>query len=244
MNSLILYLLIQPVITATAVILSNSFLPFLKKKSENLATKQDIGKITEQVESVKRTFTDQNEKLKAKLSVIGAIQTGIASEERNAIVDYTVTFHQWFSKLTETTFGGIDRTKNEQLEIHLKSISDKYNSLLICEAKLELFIENKEIIKRANEIKLKIGATLNEAMYNFVLYFMSYNNQVSKKYQSQSYSKELESLKNELFDRERNVIDYIWKEITEIKPEITHFHKICREHIYKLMNEYEAKMSD
>ena len=39
------------------------------EKGKNLATKEDIGEITKEIESVKNTFTIETEKLKAKLTL-------------------------------------------------------------------------------------------------------------------------------------------------------------------------------
>ena len=56
------------------------------EKGKNLATKEDIGDITNEIKSVENKFINETEKLKCSLSILANIQTDIASMERNSII--------------------------------------------------------------------------------------------------------------------------------------------------------------
>ena len=64
------------------------FKSYLKEKGKNLATVEDIGKITKIVESVKQDNNTQLELIKTELALVSKTQLVIYDDERKAIIEF------------------------------------------------------------------------------------------------------------------------------------------------------------
>lgn len=87
MEDLVLILNIVVVISISiGGLLVRNYLPkYLSEKAKNLATKEDIGQITDQVESIKRQHAVELEKVKTELDVKGALRQSFQSKSLDAL---------------------------------------------------------------------------------------------------------------------------------------------------------------
>lgn len=95
---------------------------YIAKKSENQATKEDIGAITTEIEQVKAAFTNETEKLKSNLQLITNIQLGINSEERNSIINFGLKLNSLIHILTDISLDNCNTESNEELTDYKKRI--------------------------------------------------------------------------------------------------------------------------
>ena len=82
---------------------------FFKKKFENLADKDDVGALAREVESVKKEFNEDLEKLKTNLDVIKSNRINLINEKRKSIYEFWVSLTSYMNKLDY--FLGVE-TKN------------------------------------------------------------------------------------------------------------------------------------
>jgi hypothetical protein len=65
------------------------YLPsYFKQKGENLATREDIGKITHEVEKVRTLYVSETEKLKAQLTVLTGQQSRLKEKQNEALLTF------------------------------------------------------------------------------------------------------------------------------------------------------------
>ncbi|WP_052131326.1 hypothetical protein [Vibrio caribbeanicus] len=87
MEDLVLILNIAVVVSISigGFLIRNYFPKYLSEKAKNLATKEDIGQITDQVESIKRQHAVELEKIKTELDVKGALRQSFQSKSLDAL---------------------------------------------------------------------------------------------------------------------------------------------------------------
>lgn len=70
-------------------VLAKVYLPsYLKKKGENLATKEDIGQITREIEKARSQYTSELERLKADLKLVIEQRTRLQEKSHEALVEF------------------------------------------------------------------------------------------------------------------------------------------------------------
>lgn len=121
---------------------------FFKEKGKNLATKDDIGKITNEIKSVESAFTNKTEILKSQLSLLTNVKSEIYSTERDAIINANEKLYQWLSHIMRFPALG----DNDDIDRYIKKMDDLYHEEQACEALLELFIDDKVIIDNIHNI--------------------------------------------------------------------------------------------
>jgi hypothetical protein len=138
---------------------------FLGEKFKNMATLQDIGNITREVESVKQTFTNQTEELKHSLTILTNKENVLFAEEKESLLAYLSAWNIWNSQLEKMVSSFLSKEDEEHKEWFdliekFKEENDKANDKIqICVSKLELFMTDKSIIS--------IVYNLNTETYQF-----------------------------------------------------------------------------
>lgn len=122
---------------------------YFKEKGKNLATKYDIGEITNEIKNVESKFTNQTEILKSQLSLLNNVKSEIYSTEKNAIINANEKLYQWLS-LVIMRLPTLD--DNDDIDRYIKKMDDLYQEEQASEALLELFIDDKSIIDSLHEI--------------------------------------------------------------------------------------------
>jgi len=111
---------------------------YIKKKAENLATQEDIGKITKEIEEVKNKYI-----------LITHKQQALFEEKRNILFSYFDSYFVWYKKL-RYVIGLIAlhhdeelnlSTLGEELTSYCNSAMIYYNRILLHEKNDEVFIK-------------------------------------------------------------------------------------------------------
>lgn len=114
--------------------LSNFIIAYVKEKGRNIATQEDIGKITSTVESIK---TDLQIALKNKLDLI--------DDQRQTLLDYYIGYHHFVEdSLNIRTEYMDDPLKCREMR---SKISEGEIQLRLFEAKIELFAYDEKLIQ-------------------------------------------------------------------------------------------------
>lgn len=85
-------------------ILKNYWPKYFETKATNQATKEDIGEITKIVEKIKSNLLQQNEFLKAELSLTNQHKLDIKSAEREAMFEFNKRKSVWIYSLVRFSF--------------------------------------------------------------------------------------------------------------------------------------------
>lgn len=149
--------------TALFFLLKNSIPGYFSKKGENLATKQDIGAITKEVEGAKDEFTKGIERLKTELQFANSVKLSIKNETRTALVDCYEKLSFWTKLVADNRFSNYDETNVNEIIIYMRSFDDAYFKVLIAEAKMELYVGYGEYTLKWAELK-KAGIELQMFM--------------------------------------------------------------------------------
>lgn len=131
------------------------FKSYFQEKGKNLATLEDIGTITQNVESIKTEFIRETERLKLDIQYTNQIKYTIKTEEMKSLFDFYEKYYLWLNVLLDFYFGNFDENNKEQLKNSETIINDSYFKFLLSEAKAELLIDNEGLFKHCKEMKLK-----------------------------------------------------------------------------------------
>lgn len=128
------------------------FKSYFKQKGKNLATQEDIGKITNTVESIKAEFIHQAERLKVELQLQNQLRFSIKSEERGSLINCYDSYFLWYNQIlrinpTKFNIDNIGNIKEELFNIEQSQL-DFRNAL----SKLELYIGDKTLINSFQEL--------------------------------------------------------------------------------------------
>ena len=156
MNSIWLNPLVSLVCSALLFFLLKNAVPsYFSKKGGNLATKQDIGDITKEVEKAKDEFTKGLEQLKVELQYSNSLRIAIRNESRAAIVNCYEACSLWINSLADTRFGDINEQNEGDSDNILSLFNSLYLSLLATESKMELYIGIGDYTEKLSDIKSK-----------------------------------------------------------------------------------------
>lgn len=137
--------------------LLKSVLPaYFSEKGKNLATKEDIGKITEEVEKIKDAFTTKADQFRTDLQYFNHVRFSMKSEERNAIISVNEKYQLLLNKLTNINYVSFINTGVDGVIKLEQSLEDAYNEFIVSGAKMGLYIIDKDFIEVFNELKINI----------------------------------------------------------------------------------------
>jgi len=152
------WIAILPILTMIGGLAYWGMQNYIGEKLKNIATHEDIGKITNEVEDIKQTFTIQNENLKQQLSVLTNKENVLFAEEKEALLAYLSAWNIWNSQLEKMVDRFIMIEEEEEndwftLLDKFEEENDKTNDKIqICVSKLELFITDEFIIKTVHDL--------------------------------------------------------------------------------------------
>lgn len=128
------------------------FKSYLTEKGRSAAMKEDLDDITRKVESIKNEFTREQEILKKDLQRILTNEVSYRAEERNALIQFHGTISEWLFSILEVTYGNYSRTNIDSLLIVRNSISKYYAKAGIAQSKVELLVEDKNLIDLSRKL--------------------------------------------------------------------------------------------
>lgn len=206
---------------------------YFNKKAEYKVMKDQIGGITVEIENAKHTFTEQTENLKKTLSVLTNKENVLFSEEKEALVAYLGAWNVWYSNIKSITRESTSKEYKDiydvikGIEILMTKKSDNADNIETCVSKLELFLNNEEILKSINILNETTESfqTLNdEYIQSFIWHNHNQNNYLNQLLENKSQAdndgilssmeqlrKKLESLQNNYHTQMVNIRNEMFK---------------------------------
>lgn len=210
---------------------------YFTEKGKNLATSKDIEEITSKVEAIKIEFIKETEQLKANLNLITNFQSGLLSEEKNAIIEVNERYFSWLNMLTHTTLN-VDTYENEELEKFSRHLRTLYNAYLNSEAKFLLFVDNDTLIEAESDLKIKTLQQVERIIPSLIQSLKFNNDQLFSAKNDPKKIAIFEDKRIELIEEADNKIVNNYGEILKLSSE---FQQLCRDHIYDLITNSKAK---
>ncbi|MGN6647553.1 MAG: hypothetical protein ACTHJT_13615 [Cytophaga sp.] len=135
---------------------------YIVEKVKNIATHEDIGKITNQIESAKQ-----------QLSILTNKHNVLFNEEKEALVAYMSSWNVWYGSIRVVL---TDYNENNYTSItELKPTFKKdYDKMQIAMSKVELFVDNEELIT--------LIRALNKETYKLHKINLEYTNKIYVQY--------------------------------------------------------------
>jgi len=144
--------LVIQILLLIAVVYLAFFKSYLTEKGKSAALKEDLQGLTREVESVKNEFTREQEILKTDLQRILNNEISYRNEERSALINYHGIINEWLYSILEVGFGNYNKSNVDQLiEVRQRNAS-YYSKAGIAKAKIELLVEEKELVHAAREL--------------------------------------------------------------------------------------------
>jgi hypothetical protein len=131
------------------------FKSYFKQKGKNLATMEDIEKITTKVEAIKTEFIKETEKLKIDLQYGNQIKFSLKTEELKSLFNCYEKYFLWINILLDAHFSNLPHDFDSALRDMVIKIDNAYFNFQISEAKLDLMIENDKLTENLQKMKLE-----------------------------------------------------------------------------------------
>lgn len=127
------------------------FKSYLTEKGKSAAMKEDISDLTLEVEKIKSDFNKEQEILKTDLQRILSNELSYQEEERNAILAFHSIISEWIYSILEIGYGDYNKTNIDDLIAVRKNIAGYYAKAGIAKSRIELLIEDAELVKYTRE---------------------------------------------------------------------------------------------
>ena len=157
-NSQFWAVIVVQILGFTAICFKLYFKSYSTEKGKNLATKEDIGEITQIVESIKTSLTIKTEELKSDLSYKNEHLIHLRAAERSAIINYYKATWALVLNFTRTDLIKYDVDNFSDLNKIKDEISNLKYSRDLSESELMFFYYEPEL----TSILGKLNLTLSE----------------------------------------------------------------------------------
>ena len=139
------------------------FKSYFKEKGKNIDTKEDISKITNEIEKVKKRYNEENELLKTNLNFLLSYKQEENKEIKKAILEFYDAYNNWTFNYLELPFEKIhDNNYSLFLERNL-FLDENFRKINIYRERLRLFVDDikllnltEELIKMTRNFSLKL----------------------------------------------------------------------------------------
>ena len=135
---------------------------YFGKKGENQAIKEDIGEITEIVESIKNDLASQNDLIKAQLSHKSKHELELKNEERQAYFELNRRMSAWLYSIVRFNFSAYSLANFEELKLKYNEFNEFQYEYDLADGHLGLFIQDTDFHKE----KLALESSILELEYN------------------------------------------------------------------------------
>jgi hypothetical protein len=137
-------------------LLGGYLLFYSQQKGKNQADKQDLQKLTEIVEEVKRKNNEELELLKSSLSLLSNRQLQIFSEEKDAIVNFFSELNEWIWDSLSIPFNEYNQTNYSDLSTRIIKMRDSYNKVNVTFSKVQLLVSDRNLTKVGHETIMEV----------------------------------------------------------------------------------------
>lgn len=136
-------------------LLSAYLLFYAQQKGKNQADKEDLRKLTEVVEEVKRKNNEEIELLKANLSLLTDREKQIFGEEKEAIVIFFAQLNTWIWDSLNIYIYEYNHANYQDISTRLIAMRDAYNKTNVTFSKVRLIVKDEDLIKAGHEAIMK-----------------------------------------------------------------------------------------
>lgn len=133
------------------VLLSGYLIFYVHQKGKNQADKEDLKKLTEIVEDVKKKNTEEIEVIKANLSLLTDKGKQIFSEEKDSIVVFFAQLNTWIWDSLNINIEDYSWVNVEDIEKRLVEMQNAYNKTNVAYSKVMLIVSDVELVKTGQE---------------------------------------------------------------------------------------------
>lgn len=213
--NLVLFLLVQFVFS------------YFKEKGKNLATKEDVAKITQEIEAVKQVFINESIKLKADLDLLTNFKFSFVGEEKKALLKFNKHYSIWFTTISIEPVKAAYNYDNAGINELVKRIDLSFNKFTTAQFKLQFLIEDPEIKELSVRLVIEGMETFVAATHQFLEGIQQFNTS-------------LESAKEESTEKSKMFQEFDSKvkiEMPRIKRILDEYHKRCREYLKEKMKQ-------
>lgn len=214
------------------------FKSYFQEKGKNIATQEDIGKITKAVEDVKKQFTIETEILRNNLNLFSGSFQSIKNLERTALIEMNLKYSQWLQSLKNFSLAYYSYDFYEPLLQKHLYFSEKQTEFDIAEDNLHLYVHDPELMSLKKEITTatyKLHLSVISNILSFVLNCQNYNRILENRDNRDT----LEENKK-YHEQQQPVIDKSIQEMVscyqEILPHQIKFTKALNQRIYSLIS--------
>lgn len=132
-------------------LLSAYLIYYAQQKGKNQADKEDLKKLTEIVEDVKKKNNEEIELLKANLSLLTDREKQIFGEEKEAIIIFFAQLNTWIWDSLNIYIYEYNHSNYQEISTRLIAIRDSYNRTNVTFSKVRLIVNDEELIKAGHE---------------------------------------------------------------------------------------------
>ncbi|MBW8325136.1 MAG: hypothetical protein K0M50_10270 [Prolixibacteraceae bacterium] len=128
---------------------------YAQQKGKNQADKEDLRKLTEIVEDVKRKNNEEIELLRANLSLLTDREKQIFNEEKQAIVIFFAQLNTWIWDSLNIYIYEYNHSNYQEISSRLIVMRDAYNQTNVAFSKVRLIVTDEEVIKAGHDAIIK-----------------------------------------------------------------------------------------
>lgn len=198
---------------------------YLREKGKNYATKSDIGKITETVESIKSNYNKEQETLKAQLNLLVSAHNSFHSDIKRAIYEFWDSMLLLLS-LCDTFRPEVDEERVAELDHFQREIEKVSNELQLRQGRLYLLIEDQTLL----ELSDRLFGDVSKYEGRFGLFLMKAKPWLEKM---------AEMHKQPVWDK--NLYDSYWKEFNDLDSQLDKENEELIDQIDKNMELYKLR---
>lgn len=149
-------------------LLSAYLLYYAQQKGKNQADKEDLKKLTEIVEEVKKKNNEEIELLKANLSLFTDREKQIFGEEKQAIVEFFAQLNSWIWDSLNIYIYEYNHSNYQTISTQLIAMRNAYNKTNISFAKVKLIVSDENLINVGHE-----AITKTLGLHHFEISYLS-----------------------------------------------------------------------
>jgi len=220
---------------------------YLTEKGKSAALKEDIADLTLEVEKIKSDFNKEQEILKTELQRVLTNELSYQHEVREALISFHSIVSEWIYSILEIEFGNYNKSNVDSLIEVRKRIASFYAKAGIAKSKIELLVEDKELVNLAREYYQKILAFHHWTGTEFLLLQQNCESQnslterfliVIKDFENnQDLAKEMAKDEEKLRGKEKELFDNYYAnrndEYGKILPSELEYEKRVKEYLKK-----------
>lgn len=206
---------------------------YIREKGKNLATKEDIGLITRNIEEVKSVYTRDNEKLRAELQMIVNVQNSLHSDIKKAIVDFWDTCFLLVT-LCDPSREEVQMIRLDELNNFIKRIEDVDNDLMLKQFRIHFLVQDQKFV----DLSWKLYSNASKCSGQFLLFIENIRPLLERLKELDNMPLEdwninLESSTDDKITEFENVFDKDTKKVVDMMDELIeeykkHAHKLLR----------------